>query len=74
MKPMLAAVFCRFPERYAAVVEEMPGANSQGAILDEAQANLAEATAMPLQANRELAEEELRGQEVTRERLLLSAA
>jgi predicted RNase H-like HicB family nuclease len=73
MKLTLTAVFRRFPEGYAAFVEELPGANTQGATLDEARANLAEAVAMVLQANRELAEEDLRGQEVIREPLLLGA-
>ncbi len=70
----LTAVFQRFPEGYAAFVEELPGANSQGATLEEARANLAEAVQMVLQANRDLAEEELQGQEVIREPLTLSAA
>ncbi len=74
MKLTLTAVFRRFPEGYAAFVEELPGANTQGATLEEARANLAEAVAMVLQANRDLAEEELRGQDVIREPLLLSAA
>jgi predicted RNase H-like HicB family nuclease len=74
MKLTLTAVFRRFPEGYAAFVEELPGANTQGATLEEARANLAEAVAMVLQANRELSEEDLRGQEVIREPLLLGAA
>ena len=56
---------------YAAFVEELPGANTQGATLEEARANLLEAGSMVLEANRELAEKELRGQEVIREPLLL---
>ena len=74
MKLTLTAVFRRFPEGYAAFVEELPGANTQGATLEEARANLAEAVTMVLQANRELSEEDLRGQEVIREPLLLGAA
>jgi len=74
MKLTLTAVFRRFPEGYAAFVEELPGANTQGATLEEARVNLAEAVAMVLQANRELSEEDLRGQEVIREPLLLGAA
>jgi mRNA interferase HicA len=50
-------------------VEELPGANTQGANLEEARENLKEAVAMVLQANRELAEESLRGAEVVREPL-----
>jgi predicted RNase H-like HicB family nuclease len=74
MKLTLTAVFRRFPEGYAAFVEELPGANTQGATLEEARVNLAEAVTLVLQANRQLAEEELRGQEVIREPLLLGAA
>ena len=60
------------PQGYAAFVEELPGANTQGATLEEARANLVEAVAMVLEANRELAEEELLGQEVIREQLALA--
>lgn len=74
MKVTLTVVFRRFPEGYAAFVEELPGANTQGATLEEARANLAEAVGMLLQANRELMEEEPRGQDLIREPLLLSAA
>ena len=72
MKINLTAVFRQFPEGYAAFVEELPGANTQGATLEEARANLAEAVAMVLEANRELAEEELHGQDVIREPLVLA--
>jgi len=54
MEIELTAVFRKFPEGYAAFVEELPGANTQGATLEEARANLKEAVAMVLQANREL--------------------
>ena len=50
----LTAVFRKFLEGYAAFVEELPGANTQGATLEEARANLKEAVEMVLQANREL--------------------
>jgi predicted RNase H-like HicB family nuclease len=52
----------------------LPGANTQGKTLDEARENLKEAVAMVLQANRELAEESLRGAEVVREPLELTTA
>jgi len=48
----LTAVYRKFPEGYAAFVEELPGANTQGATLEEARANLKEAVEMILQANR----------------------
>jgi predicted RNase H-like HicB family nuclease len=72
MKFKLTAVFRKFPEGYAAFVEELPGANTQGATLAEARTNLAEAVAMVLEANRELSEEELLGQDVIRESFALA--
>lgn len=51
----LTAVFRRVPEGYIGFVEELPGANTQGATLEEARANLREAASMVIQANRELA-------------------
>ena len=72
MKLKLTAVFRKFPEGYAAFVEELPGANTQGATLAEARANLKEAIALVLEANRQLAEEELGDAEVIRESLALA--
>ncbi len=70
----LTPVFQQVPEGYIGFVEELPGANTQGATLDEARANLQEAISLVLEANRTLAEEFLRGQTVIREPLLVSAA
>ena len=42
--------------------------------MEEARANLLEAARMVLEANRQMAEEELRGQEVIREPLALGPA
>ena len=53
------AVYLPVPEGYIAFVEELPGANTQGATLDEARENLQEAIALVLEANRVLAEESL---------------
>lgn len=61
------AVFRKVPEGYIAFVEELPGANTQGATLDEARRNLKEAVAMVLEANRALTEESLRGAKVRKE-------
>ena len=72
MKLKLTAVYQKLPEGNAAFVEELPGANTQGATLAEARANLAEAAVMVLEANRQLAEEALRGEEVIREPLTLA--
>ncbi|MFH1266117.1 MAG: type II toxin-antitoxin system HicB family antitoxin [Planctomycetota bacterium] len=68
------AVYIEVPEGYIAFVEELPGANTQGATLEEAKENLKEAVAMVLQANRELAEKELAGKKVTKEPFLPSAS
>jgi predicted RNase H-like HicB family nuclease len=73
MNVRFTAVFRRFPEGYAAFVEELPGANTQGATLEEARTNLLGAARMVLEANRQMAEEELHGQEVIREPLALGA-
>lgn len=70
----LTAVFQKVPEGYIGFVEELPGANTQGATLDEARANLAEAVELVLEANRTLAEESIEGQNVIREPLSLPAA
>ena len=73
MQVQLTAVFRRVPEGYIAFVEELPGANTQGDTLEEARANLQEAVALVLEANRILAEEELGGEDVIREPFRLSA-
>ena len=44
----LTAVFQKFPEGYAAFVEELPGANTQGKTLEEARENLKEAVELVL--------------------------
>ena len=46
MEIQLTAVFRKFPQGYAAFVEELPGANTQGTTLEEARENLKEAVAM----------------------------
>ena len=61
------AVYVKVPEGYAAFVEELPGANTQGQTLDEARHNLTEAVAMVLEANRVLAEESILDVDVIRE-------
>jgi predicted RNase H-like HicB family nuclease len=61
------AVFHKVPEGYIGFVEELPGANTQGATLEEARSNLREAVELVLQANRELIEEVGIGAELIRE-------
>jgi len=63
----MTAVFMACPEGYIGFVEELPGANTQGATLEEARANLREAVQMVLEANRELAQRSIAGQVVSRE-------
>lgn len=71
--PELTAIFERVPEGYIGYVPELPGANTQGATLEEARANLVEAVQLVLEGNRELAEEALIGKDVIREPLRLPA-
>jgi predicted RNase H-like HicB family nuclease len=73
MKLEFTAVFKKVLEGYVAFVEELPGANTQGKTLEEARANLDEAVMLVLEANRTLAEENLKGTEVIRERYKLPA-
>ncbi|MCH8224936.1 MAG: type II toxin-antitoxin system HicB family antitoxin [Chloroflexi bacterium] len=72
MKIKLTAVFQAVPEGYIGFVEELPGANTQGATLEEARSNLEEAVEMVLEANRLLAEEALEGETVIREPLQIT--
>ena len=68
----ITAVYLKVPEGYVAFVEELPGANTQGATLDEARENLREAIALVMEANRVLAEESLEGRDVIKESLPLA--
>ena len=70
----LTAVFEKYPEGYAAFVEELPGANTQGKTLEEARTNLTEAVELVLETNRQLAEETLAGKDVIREPLIISVS
>jgi predicted RNase H-like HicB family nuclease len=74
MKLTLTAVFQKVSEGYIGFVEELPGANTQGATLEEARTNLIEAILLVLEANRALAEEALSGQDVIREPLVITTA
>ena len=66
----LNAVYLKVPEGYIAFVEELPGANTQGDTLEEARENLKEAVEMVLEANRALASDAVKGEEVIREQLV----
>jgi len=73
MALQFTAVFRKVPEGYLGFVEELPGANTQGATLDEARENLHEAVTMVLDANRSLATEATGGRDVIREPLTVGA-
>jgi predicted RNase H-like HicB family nuclease len=73
MNITLTAIFKKVPEGYIGYVEELPGANTQGETLDETRENLKEAVELVLEANRQLAEEALDGEDVIREPLALTA-
>lgn len=61
------AVFEQDGKWWIGYVEELSGANTQGATLEEARANLKEAIALIIEANRELARREAAGKTVIRE-------
>lgn len=63
----LTAIFMKVPEGYVGFVEELPGANTQGATLEEARENLQEAIELVLEANRALIEESIQGRQVIKE-------
>lgn len=74
MKVQFTAVYEKVAEGYIAFVEELPGANTQAATLEEARTNLDEAVRLVLEANRALAEESLGNKAVIREPLKITAA
>ena len=69
MEIIWTAVYRKVPEGYIGFVEELPGANTQGATLEEARENLREAVSLTIEANRALSEESVKGEEVIREKL-----
>ena len=72
MVTQFTAVFEQEGDWWIGFVEELPGANTQGATLDEARENLREAVTLILEANRELAERETAGRNVIKESLIIS--
>ncbi len=65
----LAAIFIKVPEGYVGFIEELPGANTQGATLKEARENLKEAVNLVLEANRNITEREIADKSVIREKI-----
>jgi predicted RNase H-like HicB family nuclease len=75
MEHHFTAVFRKEGKWWAAYVEELPGANTQGKTIEEARANLKEAIAMVLEHRRELAkEQEMDAETVHREELVITTA
>ena len=70
----LTTVFMQVPEGYIGFAEEIPGANTQGATLEEARENLHEAVTLVLDANREMSKRSVEGAAVIRETFVLPAA
>ena len=73
MSLAFTAVYKKVPEGFVAYVEELPGANTQGATLDEARQNLREAVQLVLEANRELVRAQAGSDDVIREELKLAS-
>ncbi len=75
---VLTAVYEEVPESegggYITYTEELPGAISEGDTLDEARENLRDAIQILLAANRELTGKPRRGQNVTREKIIVPVA
>lgn len=57
MSITLTAGYRKVPEGYIAFVEELPGANTQAATIEEAREALKEAVELVVEANRALARE-----------------
>jgi predicted RNase H-like HicB family nuclease len=69
MRHTFTAVFEKKEKWYIGYVEELPGANTQGATLEETRENLREAVELILISNRELTEKEIIKQDVIKEEL-----
>ncbi len=67
----LTAIYRKVAEGYVGFVAELPGANTQGATLEEVKANLAEAVDLVFEANRAISDKALQGKKIIRESLVL---
>lgn len=65
MENTFTAVFEKVDDWYISYVEELPGANVQEKTLKEVKESLREAVDLILMANRELAEQELSGKNLS---------
>ncbi len=66
------AVFEKDGDWWVGYVEELPGANTQGATLEEARENLEEAVQLIIDANRELSRRQTADRQVIREPLAIA--
>lgn len=65
----LTAIFEQVGEWWLGYVEELPGVDTQGKILDEARENLREAVQLIIEVNCELLLEQIAGHKIIREPL-----
>ena len=72
MSNTFTAVFEQDGPWWIVYVEELPGANSQGATIDEARENLKEAIQLILETNREQSQQETANKPVVREPITLT--
>lgn len=63
------AVFLKVPEGCVGFVEELPGVNTQGKTLTEVRKNLREAVCLVLEANRNVAEQQIADKHVIQEKI-----
>ncbi len=69
MQMKLTAVFEKSPYGFIGYVEELTGANSQGSTIEETKENLKEAIELIISVNREIANENLKGKNFTKEEI-----
>jgi predicted RNase H-like HicB family nuclease len=67
MQIQLTAVFEKVNNGYIGYVEELPGANTQGATLEETKTNLKEAIELVMESYRQLNQEENSGKNIVKE-------
>jgi len=72
VKMSFTAVFLKEQEGYVGFVEELPGANTQGATLEEARKNLKEAIRLVLLANKQISAKDISRKRVIREKIEVS--
>ena len=74
METRFTAVYRNEGDWWAAYVEELPGANTQGRTLEEARENLREAVTLIIEVNRENRQRLPAGNDFIREDLVVTAA